>query len=196
MLAEIRKIKFGIAIAALLLSVEPIFAVGAPGGRELGHLGLSGPESVATTTIDSMEPVVLPTPRTRRSTLSMVDMDRFVQRLESDRRLLSEIRKEVPDARLEAEMYLKRLKELAARSDPVRLVPLVNRVLEQAPTYLDWVDRDFENEEERAMEYYVGGARGFNFALESFKSAVMMTVINRLDIAARVIKELDTDSIQ
>ncbi|MAG13377.1 MAG: hypothetical protein CMN78_02195 [Spirochaetales bacterium] len=213
MLANYRLAKSEIVIALLLFSAAFVWAaagVPAAGVPAAAPIGRVAPESLpggsATENASVIDPLdqqdfpeeaaTLPSPRSRRSTLNLVDVDRFVRRLESDRRLLSEIRKEVPEARLEAEMYLKRLKDLAARSDPVRLVPLVNRVMEQAPIYFDWMDREYENEEERAMEYYVGGARGFNYALESFKNAVMMTVINRLDIAARVIKELDADSIQ
>ena len=99
----------------------------------------------------------------------------------------------MPEARAEAEIYLNRFKNLASRSDPVRLVPLVNRVLSQAPIYFEWLVTDFESEEERVTEYYVGGASGFHFALENFKSAVLLTVINRLDIAARVIRELKSE---
>ena len=197
MLEENRNLRLGLILFALFIPTVALLAAGGPVAGYMTPESLQmGSSTGNATVIDSLDTPVLPTPKTRRSTLNLVDVDRFIKRLESDRRLLSEIRKEVPEARMEAELYLKRLKDLAAKSDPVRLVPLVNRVLEQAPIYFDWVDREFENEEERAMEYYVGGARGFNFALESFKSAVMMTIINRLDIAARVIRELDTDSIQ
>lgn len=117
-----------------------------------------------------------------------IDIDSFVEKLESDRRLLSEIRKEVPTARGEAELYLSRMKRLAAASDPVRLVPLANKLLSQAPTFFDWLEQEFVNQEERLMEYYIGGAQGFHFALEEFKSAVMLMIINRLDVAAGLLE--------
>lgn len=125
-----------------------------------------------------------------------IDINQFIDSLEADRRLLVEIRKEVPTTRREAENYLARLKELSALSDPVRLVPLANRVLSQAPIYFDWVDGEFESQEEQVAEYYIGGARGFHFALEAFKSAVMFTLINRLDIAARLIRNLDSEKMR
>ncbi len=124
-----------------------------------------------------------------RSMLAYVDIERFLDSLEADRLLVAEIRKQVPEARGEADVFLARLKDLASRSDPVRLVPLVNRVLSNAPMYYDWLDSEFDSEEERIIEYYIGGARGFHFALETFKSSVLLTVINRLDIAGRVIRE-------
>ncbi len=125
-----------------------------------------------------------------------IDVDAFVEKLESDRRLLSEIRKEVPTARGEAELYLSRMKRLAASSDPVRLVPLANKLLSQAPAFFDWLEREFPNQEERLMEYYIGGAQGFHFALEEFKSAVMLMIINRLDVAAGVLNDCIADKTE
>ena len=126
--------------------------------------------------------------------LGTIDLQLFVRQLESDRRLLVEIRKEVPEDRTETEIYLARLKELASLSDPVRLVPIVNRVLDQTATYLTWLETEFEDENEQVQEYYVGGARAFHFALEEFKGAAMFTIINRLDIAAKVIRELEAET--
>ena len=120
----------------------------------------------------------------------------FIKKLESDRLLLVEIRKQVPEDRTEAEIYLQRLKTLASQSDPVRLVPLGNRVLENSITYFDWLVTEFESSEEELYEYYIGGARGFHFALEEFRSAAMFVVINRLEIAARLIRDLETDLLR
>lgn len=131
-----------------------------------------------------------------RRSFGPIDINQFIDSLEAARRLLVEIRKEVPTTRSEAELYLARIKELSALSDPVRLVPLANRVLSQAPIYFDWVDGEFESQEEQVAEYYIGGARGFHYALEAFKSAVMFTLINRLDIAARLIRKLDSEKIR
>jgi hypothetical protein len=142
----------------------------------------------------SISALEAPNPRStfEGRTLEFVDTIELVGKLDVDRLLLSEIRKPVPNMRSEAEIYLFRLKNLAGRSDPVRLVPLVDRLLDQAPIYFDWLDREFENQDEELMEYYVGGARGFSFALENFKNAVMFAIINRLDVASRVIYELET----
>jgi len=145
------------------------------------------------------EPLVLvsisaseaPVPRSSNPnrTLAAVDPADFTKRLDADRLLLSEIRKIMPESRGEAENYLDRLKMLAGKSDPLRLVPLADRLLDQAPIYFDWLDREFANQDEQVMEYYVGGARGFSFAFENFKTAVLFTIMNRLDVASRVISE-------
>lgn len=128
--------------------------------------------------------------------LGSIEVMSFIETLESDRLLLVEIRKQVPESRMEAEIYLNRLKMLSSGSDPVRLVPLIHRVLDNAPTYFDWLDTEFESPEEEVAEYYIGGARGFHFALEEFRSAVMFTIVNRLEIAARVIRDLETELLR
>ena len=133
----------------------------------------------------------VPRPRNPQRILEAVDTEELSQKLAADRLLLAEIRKDVPEAIQEAALYLDRLKELAARSDPVRLVQLFDRVLDQAPIYFRWLETEYENQDEQITEYYVGGARGFSFAMENFRSAVFFVIMNRLDIASRVISELD-----
>jgi hypothetical protein len=132
-----------------------------------------------------------PKPRNPKRVLDSVDVMGLSDKLAFDRLLLSEIRKDVPEAREEAELYLERLKGLAERSDPVRLAPLFDRVLDQAPIYFKWLETEYENPDEQITEYYVGGARGFAFAMENFRNAVFFVIMNRLDIASRVISELD-----
>lgn len=122
------------------------------------------------------------------------EVNRLVKGMQADRLLLAEVRKDIPDSREEASIYLSRLKDLSAQSDPVRLVPLINRVLDQAPIFYDWLDKKFDNASDRVAEYYVGGARGFSFALDTFKNAVLLTVINRLDIASQILSQLTSDS--
>jgi len=137
------------------------------------------------------ENAVQPQPRNPRRILDSVEISILADKLEADRLLLAEIRKEVPEAREEAELYLMRLKVLAEKSDPVRLAPLFDRVLDQAPIYFKWLETEYEDQDEQLTEYYVGGARGFAFAMENFKSAVFLVIINRLDIASRVISALE-----
>jgi hypothetical protein len=124
-------------------------------------------------------------------TFTQEEIEKFLEVVKVDRRLLSEIRKEVPTDRREAELYLIRLKKLSSQSDPVRLVPLVNRVLSNSTIYFEWLDEEFESEEDRIMEYYIGGARGFHFALEEFRTAVLLIIINRLEITERIVSELN-----
>jgi hypothetical protein len=152
---------------------------------------LEGDSGVELVSVPASE-APAPRPVNRRRTLEQVDTADLAVRLDSDRLLLSEIRKPVPEDRDEAVLYLARLKVLAATSDPTRLVPLANRVLDQAPIYYDWLSRDFASQDEQILEYYVGGARGFSFALDNFRTAAMFSIMSRLDVASRVISELDT----
>lgn len=124
-------------------------------------------------------------------TLDQIDIETFVKALEADRELLVELRKDLPQDREEAEIYLHRLKYLTALSDPVRLVPLMNRVMEYSPLYFSWLVTEFENQEAQIIEYYIGGARSFHFALEKYQSMALFIIVNRLEIAARAIRELD-----
>lgn len=117
----------------------------------------------------------------------------FVAGMESDRMLLAELRKDLPETRAEAEVYLARLKALAGLSDPVRLVPRADRLLEQAPLFYTWLEKSFKTEAERITEYYVGGASGFQTAFELFQNAVLFTVINRLDVASRALRAIDSE---
>jgi len=121
------------------------------------------------------------------------ERERLLAQIEADRQLLSELRKPVPIVRAEAELYLQRLRELATASDPVRLSLLVHTVIQQAPLYFDWAEKEFENPDERVFEYYVGGARGFHDALEELRKGVLLTVINRLDTLADFVESLPTD---
>lgn len=158
---------------------------------------MSAPDEPVITLLADIFPVVraedagAPQPRNPKRLLDTVDVPGLAEKLEADRLLLSEIRKDVPEAREEAVLYLERLKKLAAESDPVRLAPLFNRVLDHAPIYFEWLETEYDNPDEQVTEYYVGGARGFAFAMENFKSAVFFVIMNRLDIASRVISELD-----
>lgn len=101
--------------------------------------------------------------------------------IEVDRQLLTELRKDFPDDRSEAEAYIQRMRELAVKSDPVRLGPLAARVGEAAPAYLNWRDKNFTSSEEAAREFVQSGAREFRNSFSNFTNAILQTVINHLD---------------
>lgn len=105
-------------------------------------------------------------------------------RLEADRRLLAELRKSIPMDRIEAKLYLRRIRELAAVSDPVSLVPLANNVIRQAPALYEWLETEYDDPEERARDYYIGGSWAFHRRFEAFRKAVLLTVIKRLDVVS------------
>lgn len=123
------------------------------------------------------------------SIIANVELADFLAAMEADRLLLAELRKPVPESRSEAEHYLNRLKRLAERSDPTSLAIRARRVLEQAPIYFDWLETEFETPADEVYDYYVGGAQGFSRALQEFQNAALLTALNRIDVAARVIEE-------
>ena len=123
-----------------------------------------------------------------KSAIGTDDINAFLAAMDADRLLLFEVRKDLPQVRSEGDAYMKRLKDLAGMSDPVRLVPKVNRMMEQAPIYYDYVEKNIQNQNDAANEYVVGGARGFIIAFQDLQNAVLLTVINRLEIAERAIR--------
>ena len=118
---------------------------------------------------------------------SMTARDLAVQ-IEADRRLLAELRKEIPYDRAEAELYLRRIRELAAISDPVALVPVANNVIRQAPALFEWLETEYDDPDERARDYYIGGSWAFHRRFEAFRKAVLLTVIRRLDAIGYILQ--------
>jgi hypothetical protein len=101
--------------------------------------------------------------------------------MESDRQLLLELRKELPAERTDAESYLARMRSLALQSDPTRLSQLATRVQETAPVFLEWRSTDFATPAEASQAYLESGAAGFDTDFQEFRTAVLLTVANRLD---------------
>jgi hypothetical protein len=112
-------------------------------------------------------------------------------RIEADRRLLAELRKQIPTERTEAELYLRRIRDLAAISDPVSLVPLANNVIRQAPLLFEWMETEYDDPEARARDYYVGGSWAFHRRFDTFHRAVLLTVIRRLDTVGDLLRQGD-----
>jgi hypothetical protein len=111
-------------------------------------------------------------------------LDRLVaqdSRLEADRLLLTELRKDLPETRTEAEAYLQRLRRLASISDPARLAPLATRMTTTGSTFLDWRHEAFDSGDARSRAFAESGAHGFPTAFTNFRNAVLLTVSNRLE---------------
>ncbi len=116
-----------------------------------------------------------------RLAASIQRFDDLYDPLESDRQLLFELRKEMPETRGEAEARLKRIRDLALTSDPQRLGQLVDRVDEAAPAFLDWRFGEFESSADFTQSYVESGANAFDATFEELESEALMTVANRLD---------------
>jgi predicted nuclease with TOPRIM domain len=101
--------------------------------------------------------------------------------LEADRQLLTELRKDLPETRAEAEAQLDRIQRLALSSDPARLGQIVDRVSDAAPAFLDWRFTEFGSTQEASQAYVNTGANAFDSTMNEFRSAVLLAVANRLD---------------
>jgi hypothetical protein len=101
--------------------------------------------------------------------------------MEAERQLLIELRKPIPEERATAEAYFQRLQSLAVVSDPTRLGQPASRLLETAPTYLDWRDGSYPTQADRDAAFLSTGAAGFGRDFDDLEKAVLLTVANRLD---------------
>jgi|GEM_PF-5080124 len=108
--------------------------------------------------------------------------------MEYDRLLLAELRKPFPYSRDEAGAYLERIKELSLHADPVRLGPLINKVKHAASTYFDWLAEEYKTRDELVEAYIITGAHEFRKNFEDLRSAILLTVINRLDTILHIIE--------
>ena len=108
-------------------------------------------------------------------------LDEDYDAMEAQRQLLLELRKDLPDARDDAEAYLDKIQRLANRADASRLGQFASRMLETAPTFLTWRDEAFASAAEREAAFITSGATGFTTDFTELKDAVLLSVANRLD---------------
>lgn len=112
---------------------------------------------------------------------SLARFDELYGPLDADRQLLFELRKNLPETRVEAEAQLDRLERLALIADPSRLGQLVDRVADAAPAFLDWRFTEFASTQEASGAYVTSGANAFDSTLEELRDAVLLSVANRID---------------
>lgn len=116
-----------------------------------------------------------------RLSASIERFDDLYAPIESDRQLLFELRKELPETRPEAEAQLARIRSLALSSDPQRLGQIVDRVDDATPAFLDWRFGQFSTTQEFSEAYVDTGANAFDSSFDELRSEALMTVANRLD---------------
>lgn len=118
---------------------------------------------------------------------SITHFDDLYDPIEADRQLLVELRKGLPETRPEAEAQLARIKRLALSSNPARLGQVVSRVAEASPAFLDWRFAQFTTNDEATTAYIDTGANAFESSMDDLRSAVLLSVANRLDGLLNVI---------
>jgi hypothetical protein len=178
-----RHIAIAATMASLVLTATPVAAV--------DHIG-AGPQLVETPALADVtqleqqvadlraEVDALTLERDRLRDVLAVLGDLYTP-LEADRLLLTELRKDVPATRGEAEAYLSRLRRLALQADPARLGPISDRLQDIAPSWLDWRDTEFLTSDEASMAFIQSGASGFESKLRELRDAILLSVANRLD---------------
>jgi DNA repair exonuclease SbcCD ATPase subunit len=120
-----------------------------------------------------------------------IDLDELAVPLEADRLLLTDLRKQLPETRPEAEAHIERIMRNALVSDPVRLSRLVTRVRQAAPTYLDWRFTEFASSDEASAAFIQTGASAFAELDQELRNAILLTVANRIDGLLNLIERAD-----
>lgn len=194
----------GLAAAFLLSGLLLIPSTAAAMDRGAADVDAVGPDAVgATASVDELRTMVedlttandalAATNTDLQSTIETLaaerdqlaaSLDRFdalYDPLEADRKLLFELRKELPETRPEAERQLQRIRDYALISDPQGLGRLVDRVDETAPAFLDWRFGQFSSSAEFSAAYVETGANAFDSSFDELRSEALRTVANRLD---------------
>ena len=101
--------------------------------------------------------------------------------MEADRQLLLELRKDMPDDESAARAYIERIRDLAFRSDPARLSQDAVRLMETAPTWLEWRFTEYADDTARAAEYLRSGAAGFDQNLRELRDMALLVAAGHID---------------
>jgi len=101
--------------------------------------------------------------------------------MEADRQLLLELRKDMPDDASAARAYIERIRDLAFRSDPARLSQDAVRLMETAPTWLEWRFAEYADDTARATEYLRSGAAGFDQNLRELRDSALLVAAGHID---------------
>jgi hypothetical protein len=178
-----RRLRRATGIALLTTAWSLLTASGAAAQDPTASLSPGATEPAASpTTPATPAPTPAPTPVDAERVFAVIEgLERIYEPLEADRLLLIELRKELPEARSEAEEYLARTQQLALIANPARLGPSISRVLASAPIYLDWRDGTYATPEEASLAYQETGAAGFDRTWSDFRNDVLLSVSNQLD---------------
>ena len=141
---------------------------------EAGESGLAdlGP-SITDRVLDATR--AAGTERTIRS------IESLAARFENDRLLLAEMRKAPPEDAKEIRLYWSNIKPIAVRSDP-SLAPMIDRVEQVLPTYLEWISAKPGTEREATRDSPESDAKNYLEAVDDFWEAALLVVIDRIDV--------------
>jgi len=114
-------------------------------------------------------------------------------KLDNDRMLLIELRKDLPETREDALSFWKNVKSIAVKSDPA-LGPSVDKIINWIDAYFDWADRAPPEDATDAqlgawlLDLYRSGAMNYGAAIDDFENEAMLTVTTHIDLTLSVVE--------
>ena len=117
----------------------------------------------------------------------LANLQNTIGPMNSDRLLLVELRKSMPDNLEDAEKYWKGVKEQAVQSDP-SLGTKVDRVIRLLPTYFDWIDGTYTDTCDSVLAFFNSGAVEFGTMSGDLQNDIFLVLINRMDSAITLIE--------
>ena len=155
-------------------------AIGLP---KLSGQGASDGESGVADGGQSITDRVLEATRATAPDRTASTIESLATRFESDRLLLAEMRKTPPQDPMDARRYWMNIKPIAVRSDP-SLGQMVDRVARYLPAYLDWAATEPGTSGDAVAGLLQSGATNYFRAVDDFWQAVLLVVIDRIDVLA------------
>ena len=116
----------------------------------------------------------------------VVALEGTIEPMDSDRLLLAELRKSMPNTLEEAVKYWKTVKDQAVKSDP-NLGTKVDRVIRMLPTYFDWIDGTYTDTCDSVLAFFDSGAVEFGTMSGDLQNDIFLVMINRIDSAINLV---------
>jgi len=109
-----------------------------------------------------------------------------IEPMDSDRLLLVELRKSMPDTLDEAVKYWKTVKNQAVQSNP-SLGTKVDRVIRLLPPYFDWLEGTYTDTCDSVLAFFDSGAVEFGTMSGDLQNDIFLVMINRMDSAINLV---------
>ena len=117
----------------------------------------------------------------------LFNLEEAIEPMDSDRLLLVELRKSMPDDLDAATQYWKQVKDQAVKSDP-SLGTKVDRVIRFLPTYFDWLSGEYTDTCDSVLAFFDSGAVEFGTMSGDLQNDIFLVMINRMDSAINLIR--------
>ncbi|MQG76173.1 MAG: hypothetical protein FI703_02460 [SAR202 cluster bacterium] len=117
----------------------------------------------------------------------IADFESTIEPMDSDRLLLVELRKSMPDTLDEAVKYWKSVKDQAVQSAP-GLGTKVDRVIRLLPAYFDWLEGTYTDTCDSVLAFFDSGAVEFGTVSGDLQNDIFLVMINRMDSAINLVE--------